>query len=84
METTITRKRWRWLGHVLRMYANSITKVAKAEAWSTADNLTENRGSGIENHEPQLGHRTIQRLARDRQGWRSFVAALYAGWPDGQ
>ena len=26
---------------------------------------------------------TLQRLASDRQGWRSFVAALYASWPDG-
>ena len=26
---------------------------------------------------------TIQRLASDRQGWRSFVAALYASWRDG-
>ena len=28
METIITRKRWRWIGHVLREDANSITKVA--------------------------------------------------------
>ena len=26
---------------------------------------------------------TIQMLANDGQGWRSFVAALYASWPDG-
>ena len=26
---------------------------------------------------------TIQRLASDRQGWRSFVAAIYATWLDG-
>ena len=28
METVITRKRRRWIGHVLRKDANSITKVA--------------------------------------------------------
>ena len=28
METNITRKRWRWIGHVLHKDANSITKVA--------------------------------------------------------
>ena len=28
METIITRKRWRWIGHVLHKDANSITKVA--------------------------------------------------------
>ena len=27
METIITRKRWRWIGRVLRKHANSITKV---------------------------------------------------------
>ena len=26
-ETIITRKRWRWIGHVLRKNANSTTKV---------------------------------------------------------
>ena len=28
MVTIITRKRWRWIGHVQRKDANSITKVA--------------------------------------------------------
>ena len=28
METIITRKRWRWIGHVLRKDVNSIAKVA--------------------------------------------------------
>ena len=26
---------------------------------------------------------TIQRLASDREGWKSFVAARYAGWSEG-
>ena len=28
METTITRKQWRWIEHMLHMDANSITKIA--------------------------------------------------------
>ena len=28
METIITKKRWRWIEHVLRKDANSVTKVA--------------------------------------------------------
>ena len=28
METIIARKRWRWIGHVLRKDANSVTKDA--------------------------------------------------------
>ena len=63
METTMARKRWRWIGHVLRKDANSITKLKstgtqrdRTEAWSTEDNLAKNCGSGNEEHEPQLGH----------------------------
>ena len=29
------------------------------------------------------GWGTMRRLARGRQRWKSFVAALYAGWRDG-
>ena len=63
METIITRKRWCWIGHVLRKDANSTTKVCnpldprgKAEAWSTEDYLAKNCGSENEEDEPQLGH----------------------------
>ena len=63
METIITRKRWRWVGHVPRKDANSITKGCnpldpreKAEAWLTEDNLAENLGSENEEHKPELGH----------------------------
>ena len=51
METIITRKRWRWIGHVLRKDANSITNHH-----STEGNLAKNCGSGSEDHEPLLGH----------------------------
>ena len=55
MVTIITRKRWRWIGHVLRKDANSITKVAihwipegKRKHGRTEDNLAEDCGSGTE------------------------------------
>ena len=59
---------------------NPLDPRGKSEVWSTEDNLAKNCGSGNEEDEQQLG--TIQRLASYRQGWRSFVAALYASWRD--
>ena len=44
METIITRKRWRWIGHVLHKDANSFTKSEGK------------RKSKIEEQEPQLRH----------------------------
>ena len=83
METIITGKRWRWIGHVLRKDANFITRVAihwipegkqKRSQPKTAWRRT------LEAELKNMNHSwgTIQRLASDRQGWRSFVAALYA------
>ena len=88
METVITRKRWRLIGHVLRKDANSITIVAihwtpegkckrgkpKTTWWRTVE-------AELKNMNHSLG--TIQSLASDRQGWRSCVAALYTSGRDG-
>ena len=48
---------------------------------ATEDNLVKNCGREMKN----MNHSwdTIQRLASDRQGRRSFVAAAYANWRDG-
>uniref|UniRef100_UPI0025FC2CDF hypothetical protein n=1 Tax=Thiolapillus sp. TaxID=2017437 RepID=UPI0025FC2CDF len=88
METIITRKRWRWIGHVLRKDANSITKVAIH--WTPEGKRKRGRPKTtwrrtVEAEMKNMNHSwgTIQRLASDRQGWRSFVAALYASWRDG-
>ena len=87
METIITRKRWRWIGHVLQLDARSITKVAihwaqegkrKSGRPKTACSRTEEAEMKRMNH--TWG--TIQRLASDRQGWRGFVAALHASLRD--
>ena len=52
---------------------NPLDPSGKAEEWSTEDNLAKNCGSRNKNMNHSWG--TIQRLASDRQGWRSFVAA---------
>ena len=83
METIITRKRWRWIGHVLRKDANSITKVAihgtpEGKRKHGRPKTTWRRTREAEMKKMNHSWGTIQRLASDRQGWRSFVAALYA------
>ena len=84
MEIIITRKRWPWIGHVLLKDANSITKVAlhwTPEGKRKRDRRkTTWRRRPVEAEMKKMNHSwdTIQRLASDRQGWRSFVAALYA------
>ena len=89
METIITRKQWRWIGHFLRNDADSITKVAlhwtPEGKWKHGRLKTTWRRT-VEAEMKNMNHSwgTIQRLVSDRQGWRSFVASLYASWHDGQ
>ena len=87
IETIIARKRWRWIGHVLRKDANSITKLAihltpEGKRKRGRPETTWRRTVEVQ---MKMNHSwgTIQRLASDRQGWRSFVAALYTNWRDG-
>ena len=89
METIITRKRWRWIGHVLRKDADFITKVAihwtpEGKRKRGRPKTTWRRTVEAEKMK-SMNHKwgTIQRLASDREGWRSFVAELYASWRDG-
>ena len=88
METIITRKRWRWIGHVLRKDANSITKLAihltpEGKRKRGRPKATWRRTVEAEMKNLKHSWGTIQRLAKDRHGWRSFVAALYASRRDG-
>ncbi|KAK7101726.1 hypothetical protein V1264_020063 [Littorina saxatilis] len=83
METLITQRRWRWIGHVLRMENDSIPKVALR--WTPEGKRKRGRPNQtwrrtVEEESKDLNHSwaTLERLARDRQKWRSFVAALHA------
>ena len=88
METIITRKRWHLIGHVLCKDANSITKVAihwtpEGKRKRGRPKTTWRRTREAEMKKMNHSWGTIQRLASDRQGWRSFVAALHANRRDG-
>ena len=78
MEIITTRKRW-------RKDANSITKVAihwtqEGKRKCGRPKTTWRRTVEVEMKNMNHSWGTIQRLASDRQGWRSFVAALYTSW----
>ena len=87
-ETIITRKRWRWIAHVLPKDVISITEVAVH--WTPEGRRKRGRPKTtwrrtVEAEMKNVNHSwgTIQRLASDRQGWRGFVAAPDASWRDG-
>ena len=80
---TIKRRRWTWLGHILRMPPSSLTRIALR--W-TPDG---NRGRGrpretwrrtVEREMKEQGWTwgSIERTAADRREWRVLVDALCA------
>lgn len=83
MEMLITKRRWKWFGHVLRMEKDSIPKVALR--WTPEGKRKRGRPKQtwrrtVEGEIKDLNHSwaTLERLASDRQQWRTFVAALHA------
>ena len=82
MGTIITRRRWKWIGHVLRRDPQSITRTALH--WTPDGKRKRGRPRTtwrrtVENEMKAMQHSwgTLIRLAQDRQGWRRFVAALH-------
>ena len=80
IEDEVKIKRWKWLGHVLRMDNDKISKVALK--W-TPENGRRNRGRPkqtwrrtIDRELTELGKdwRQIEERAGDRQEWRRFVS----------
>ena len=89
LETLITRRRWRWIGHVLRMEPDAIPKVALR--WTPEGTRRRGRPRQIwrrtieaEMREKGKTWAEIQRLANNRDQWKIFVAALHATGRQGQ
>ena len=83
MGTTIMRRRCKWIGHVMRREQDNITPTALH--WTPEGRHRQGRPKitwrrTVEAELKTLHHTwgTIQRLARDRQEWLNFVAALHA------
>ena len=81
IETTIARRRWRWIGHILRKDQGSIPRVAVE--WKPEGHRKRGRPKmtwrrTVEAEAKAMGHSwgTLRTLAQDRLRWREFVAAL--------
>ncbi|RXN04778.1 endonuclease-reverse transcriptase [Labeo rohita] len=82
MDTIITRRRWRWIAHVMRKDCTSISKTALH--WTPEGKRKRGRPKNtwrrtVEAELKTLNHTwgTIEKLAKDRQKWMIFVAALH-------
>ncbi|XP_041376761.1 uncharacterized protein LOC121389226 [Gigantopelta aegis] len=83
MQTIISRRWWKWIGHVLRKEDTSITRTAvrwtpEMKTKRGRPKTTWRRTVEIEMKETGQSSGTIERLARDRLAWRNFVAAINA------
>ena len=83
METIIMGRRCRWIGHVTRREQDNITRTAPH--WTPEGKRKRGRPRNtwrrtVEAELKTMQHTwsTIRSLARNRQTWRSFVAALRA------
>ena len=83
MATILIRRRLKWIGHVIRRDQNSITRTALH--WIPEGQGKRGRPKNIwsrtvegelESMNDPRG--TIEHMAKDRQKWRTFVAALHA------
>ncbi|KAK3727910.1 hypothetical protein RRG08_053982 [Elysia crispata] len=83
METIIIRRRWRWIGHVLRKEQDAIPRVAVQ--WRPEGHRKRGRPKTtwrrtVEAEAAAMGQSwgTLRMLAQDREQWKEFVAALIA------
>ena len=83
IETEIKRRRWRWIGHILRKENEDISKVALR--WTPDGKRKRGRPKEtwrrmVENEMKIIGKtwREIEKKAKDRHLWRRLVEALCA------
>ena len=79
--TTIARRRWRWIGHILRKDQGSIPRVAvewKSEGHRKRGRPRMTWRRTVEAEATDMGHswEALRTLAQDRLRWREFFAAL--------
>ena len=82
MEDIITRRRWNWIGHVLRREPDSIIRTAlhwtpEGKRKKGRPRMTWRRTVEKEIKDLKMTWGSLTRLAQDRQKWKSFVAALH-------
>ena len=82
--TEIKRRRWTWIGHVIRMPSDAFPKIALRWTLNAGrrkrgrSKETWRRSFEQEMKEIGLSWAQVEHLARNRGGWRSLVLALCA------
>ena len=89
MDTIIMRRRWNWIGHILRREPDSIPRIAlhwtpEGKRKRGRPKTTWRRTVEEEMKTMDLTWGSVQKLAQNRQEWRTFVAALHARRHNGQ
>jgi predicted ArsR family transcriptional regulator len=81
MTTILLRRRWKWIGHVIRKNRNSITRTALY--WTEEGKRKRGRPKNTWRHTVEGEMKTmnntwgtVEKMAKDRQ--KCFVAALHA------
>ena len=91
MDTIIIRRRWGWIGHVLRIDPGNITRTVLH--WTPQGKRKRGRSKNTrrwaverERELKTLNHTwgITRKLAHNRQEWRTFVTALHASGRYGQ
>ena len=82
MENIISKRRWKWIGHVMRRDSNSIVRTAlhwtpEGKRKRGRPRMTWRRTVEGEIKEMKQTWGTLTKLAQDRNDWRAFVAALH-------
>lgn len=81
----IARRKWRWIGHVLRKDQHDITResifwTADGKRKRGRPKTTWRRTAESELKKIELTWKTVVAKAKNRTGWRNCVAALCATW----
>ena len=83
IRTLVTRRRWRWIGHVLRKGDNNIARIAMH--WTPEGKRSRGRPKTTWRRTVEKGLRelkyswsTFEKLAKDKPRLKDFVAALCA------
>ena len=83
MEELLQHRRWQWIGHTLRREQEHISRIALH--WTPEGKRKRGRPRNtwrrtVENELREVNETwgSITRKAQDRQGWKTFVAALIA------
>jgi len=85
LSVAVRKKRWRWLGHVLRMETDSLPRVAlrwtpQGRRRRGMPKVTWRRTMARELKECGLSLETARRKAEDLQRWRTLTEASWALW----